>query len=196
MTIEPLLKINNEADIPNAFWQLGYPDQARARSWEALSLAEKLSHAYVLAVTRLFCGYYCADCRHIQTVLGGAEAGTVLAAEYGFLTLLPQMMVQRGWALVHLGSVEEGLDHISQRIAILPTAVQGVRHLFRRFVIDAYLKAKRVEDGYVRSAGLARFGRRQAPLRQGGALSAERGAVAASERLRPIGGRELLSQGD
>jgi hypothetical protein len=49
-----------------------------------------LSHAYVLAITRLFCGYFCADCRYIQAVLGPAEAGIVLAAEYGFSVLLPQ----------------------------------------------------------------------------------------------------------
>src|SRR5260370_30308613 len=44
----------------NTFWQAGYPDQALGRSHEALAAAEKLSHMYVFAVTRLFCGYFCA----------------------------------------------------------------------------------------------------------------------------------------
>ena len=41
----------------NTFWLAGYPDQALGRSREALAAAEKLSHAWVLAVTRMFCGY-------------------------------------------------------------------------------------------------------------------------------------------
>jgi tetratricopeptide (TPR) repeat protein len=128
----------------NTFWLAGYPDQALGRSREALAVAEKLSHVYVLAVTRLFCGYFCANCRYIQAALGHAEAGIVLAAEYGFSVLLPQMMIQQGWALVHLGAVEEGLDQISQGMAI-PVGV--TRHLFRHLLADVCLSAKRPDDG-------------------------------------------------
>ncbi len=71
----------------NTFWLAGYPDQAVARSRAALAVAEKWSHAYVSAVARLFCGYFCAHCRYIQAVLGHAEAGIVLASEYGFSVL-------------------------------------------------------------------------------------------------------------
>ncbi len=130
----------------NTFWLAGYPDQAMWRSREALAVAEKLSHAYVLAVTRLFCGYFCAHCRYIQAVLGHAEAGIVLATEYGFSTLLPQVMIQRGWALVHLGAVEEGLDQISRGIAVQPVGAPA-RHLFRRLLAEVYLLAKRADDG-------------------------------------------------
>jgi predicted ATPase len=125
----------------------GYPDQALARSREALAVAEKLSHAYVLAVTRFFCGYFCADCRNIQAVLGHAEAGIVPAAEYGFTTLLLHLMIQQGWALVHLGATEEGLDQIGRGMAILPTTTGVARHLFRRLLAEAYLLAKRADDG-------------------------------------------------
>jgi adenylate cyclase len=59
----------------NTFCLAGYPDQALERSHEALTAAEELSHAYVLAVTRMFCGYFYADCRYIQAVLRNAEAG-------------------------------------------------------------------------------------------------------------------------
>jgi predicted ATPase len=129
------------------FWLAGYPDQALARSREALAVAEKLSHAYVLAVTRFFCGYFCADCRNIQAVLGHAEAGIVPAAEYGFTTLLLHLMIQQGWALVHLGATEEGLDQIGRGMAILPTTTGVARHLFRRLLAEAYLLAKRADDG-------------------------------------------------
>jgi tetratricopeptide (TPR) repeat protein len=131
----------------NTFWLAGYPDQALGRSREALAAAEKLSHAYVLAVTRMFCGYFCADCRNIQAVLGHAEAGIALSAEYGFSTLLPQLMVQEGWAWVHLGSVERGFEQISRGIAIQPSAMGTASHLFRRLLVEVCLPARRAENG-------------------------------------------------
>ena len=131
----------------NTFWLAGYPDQALGRSREALAVAEKSSHAYVLAVTRMFCGYFCAHCRNIQAVLAHAEAGIVLSAEHGFSTLLPQMMIQRGWALVHLGVVEEGFEQISQGMAIQPRTVAAGRHLIRRLLAEVYLPPRRADDG-------------------------------------------------
>jgi predicted ATPase len=128
------------------FWLAGYPDQTLGRSREALALAEKLSHAYVSGVTHLFCGYFCAHCRYIQAVLGHAEQGIVLATEYGFSVLLPQMMIQQGCALVHLGRVEEGFDQISRGLPLQPQT--GVpRHLFRRLLAEVYLVAKRADNG-------------------------------------------------
>ena len=129
------------------FWQVGYPDQALARTRESLALADQLSHGYVSAVTRLFCGYFCANCRRIQDALGHAETTIPPAVEYGFSTALPQLLVQRGWALVHLGRVKEGLDQIGRGTAILPPTARGLEHLFRRLVVDAYLQARCPDDG-------------------------------------------------
>jgi tetratricopeptide (TPR) repeat protein len=129
----------------NIFWLAGYPDQALGRSREALARTEKSSHAYILAVTRFFCGYFCADCRYIQAVLGHAEAGIVPSAEYGFSTILPQLMIQQGWALVHLGALEDGLDQVNRGMAIRSLA--QAPHLFRRFIAEVYLLANRADDG-------------------------------------------------
>jgi predicted ATPase len=73
--------------------------------------------------------------------------GFVLAAEYGFTTLLPQLMIRRGWALVHLGAVEEGFDEIGRGMAIMPPTPGGPRHLFRRFAAEVCLLAKRADEG-------------------------------------------------
>jgi hypothetical protein len=130
----------------NTFWLAGYPDQALSRSREALAGAEKLSHAYVSAATRFFCGYFCADCRYIQAVLGHAEVGISLASEYRLSLILAHLMIQQGWALVHLGSAEEGFDQIGRGIAIHPTR-GGNRSLFRHLLAEVYLLAKRADDG-------------------------------------------------
>ncbi len=55
-------------------------------------------------------------------------------------------MIQQGWALVHLGTVEEGFDQISRGLALQPQT--GVpRHLFRRLLAEVYLVAKRADNG-------------------------------------------------
>ena len=64
------------------------------------------------------------------------------------------MMIQQGWALVHLGRVEEGFEQIGQGTAIMPPTM-GAAHLYRRFLAEVYLLAKRDDDGWrVVSEGL------------------------------------------
>ena len=128
------------------FWLAGYPEQALARTREALAVADKLSHGYISAVTRLFCGHFCVNCRRMRDVLDNADAATALATEYGFSTLLPQMMIQRGWALVHLERVEEGFEQINQGMAIQPPDVHWMLR-YNRLLADACLRATRAADG-------------------------------------------------
>jgi tetratricopeptide (TPR) repeat protein len=178
----------------NTFWLAGYPDQALGRSREALAVAEKFSHAYVLAVTRMFCGFVCADCRYIQSVLGHAEAGIVLSAECGFSTLLPHMMIQQGWRWCIL----EGLRRALTRwVRVQPSCRQrwALHTCTVVFLAEVYLLAKRDDDGWrVVSEGLRdlKGGEPQIDHAELHRLK----AVAASERLRRDPGRELLSRGD
>ncbi len=136
-----LLSLAQRADNPVG---LRYAHSALAQS---LSHGGNIVSAYILAVTRMFCGYFCVDCRYIQAALGHAEAGIVLAAEYGFMTILPIVMMQQGWALVLLGKVEEGFDQISRGMAIQPVGAGVSRYLFRHLLADVYLRAKRADDG-------------------------------------------------
>src|SRR5262249_52742652 len=128
------------------FWLAGYPDQALARSRQALAAADQMSHGYVSAVTRLFCGYFCANCRRIQDALSHADATIAPAAEYGLSTILPQMIILRGWALVHLGQVQEGFDQINRGVAIQPPTSRWLLRLSQHRA-DAGLQAKRPEEG-------------------------------------------------
>jgi tetratricopeptide (TPR) repeat protein len=123
------------------FWLAGYPDQALTRSLEALAAADKLSHGYVSAVTRLFCGHFCVNSRRIQDVLRHADAAIPPSLEYGFLTLFPSMMIQRGWALVHAGKVKEGFEQIERGMVINPWMLR-----YSRLRGHACLQAKRPED--------------------------------------------------
>jgi predicted ATPase len=93
---------------------LGYPDQAMARSREAVSEARDLAHPYTLAHALLFRCKLCA--------LGGdrpgaeeqAEAVTSLCTEQGFPFWLALGRILQGWALAQSGRVQTGIAQMQQ----------------------------------------------------------------------------------
>ena len=69
-----------------ALWLLGYPDQALARSHEALTLAQELSHPFSLAACPgLCCPVSISSAGRPRPPTTGHEAAIALAAEQGFL---------------------------------------------------------------------------------------------------------------
>jgi predicted ATPase len=96
---------------------LGYPDQARQRSREALALAQELSHPPSLVLAQAYAGllhaFYRRDWQKTQEM---AEACIRLATEHGFSYYLPPGFLCRGWALAEQGRVEEGIVQIRRCI--------------------------------------------------------------------------------
>jgi predicted ATPase len=86
-----------------ALWLLGYPDQARRRSSEALTLAQELSHSPSLANALTWTTYLHQACRDVPMVQERAEALLRLAAEQGFSLWLAVGTIRRDWALVQQG---------------------------------------------------------------------------------------------
>ncbi|HKA53532.1 MAG TPA: hypothetical protein VKJ47_07700, partial [Candidatus Binatia bacterium] len=98
-----------------ALWHLGYPDQARGRTREALALAQELSHPYSLAhalsfaaMLQQFCGYRQAVQEHIETAIA-------LSREQKFTLYLAMETILHGWGLIgDEGRREEGLAQMRQ----------------------------------------------------------------------------------
>jgi len=90
-------------------WFLGYPDQARQRSAEALALAHELSHPYSLARVLADAAYLYWFCRDWAKLQERAEALRALAASHGFAELHARATYRYGLALVKQGQVAEGL---------------------------------------------------------------------------------------
>ena len=67
-----------------ALWYLGYPDQALARSREALILARELSHPFSLAYVLLWTAMLYNHRREVQEAQEWADAVTALSTERGF----------------------------------------------------------------------------------------------------------------
>src|SRR5262249_19527665 len=97
-------------------WYLGYPDQARKRSHEALTRARELGHPHTLAFALHWAGMLHQHCRDEQAVQREAEAQRSLASEQ-FPDWLAWGTSLRGWALAIQGQGEEGIVQLRQGLA-------------------------------------------------------------------------------
>jgi predicted ATPase/class 3 adenylate cyclase len=130
-------------------WLLGYPDQARKRSLEALSLAQELSHPFSLAFALIHVIY-------VHRFFGEAKAAQpplqellALSAEHGFPITLAAGAAHLGWALAEQGRAEEGIKQIRQGIDTWRAT--GSTLFYQPFLFgilaEAYWKAGLPEDG-------------------------------------------------
>jgi predicted ATPase/class 3 adenylate cyclase len=80
-------------------WFLGYPDQALAKSREALTLARTLRHAFSEAYALIYAGVTHQVRREAPAALAQAEAAIALSVEQNFPVWLAYGTLLRGWAL-------------------------------------------------------------------------------------------------
>ncbi|MBI3303769.1 MAG: AAA family ATPase [Deltaproteobacteria bacterium] len=100
-----------------ALWLLGYPDQALRRSYEALSLAQELSHPFSLAFALFGVNMVHQFRRESPASQKQAEASLALCNEQGFPFWASGAALLRGWALAEQGREEEGLTLMRQGLA-------------------------------------------------------------------------------
>jgi predicted ATPase len=98
-------------------WMLGYPDQARERSHEALTLARELTHSPSLATGLYFACMLPQLRREGQAIQERAEAAITLSTEQGMPVPLALGTILQGWALVKQGQRVEGMAQIRQGLA-------------------------------------------------------------------------------
>ena len=80
-------------------WFLGYPDQALAKSREALTLARTLRHAFSEAYALIYTGVTHQLRREAPAALAQAEAAIALSVEQNFPVWLAYGTLLRAWAL-------------------------------------------------------------------------------------------------
>jgi predicted ATPase len=97
-----------------SLWALGYPDQARQWSAEALAWAEALAHPFNMVFVLTGAARLHRFLREPDQVRARADTAIVLAREHGFAQFLVQASIQRGGALAEQGQVAEGLAQIRQ----------------------------------------------------------------------------------
>ncbi len=130
---------------------LGYPDQARQRSEEALALARSLGHPYTTACALTWAASVCQFRREIGPTQEHAEALITLSQAHGFPYWLAFGLLLRGWALSAQGNGAEGCEQISHGLATLQATQTRIGTQFGVTVLaEAYGKEGQVEEGLAR----------------------------------------------
>jgi predicted ATPase len=98
-----------------ALWYLGYPDQALARSQEAVALAQQIAHPYSLAHVLSFAAMFHQFRREVHDTQACADAAVNLGTAQGFPQLRARGVLLRGWALLaQQGQAKEGIKQLTQ----------------------------------------------------------------------------------
>jgi predicted ATPase len=143
------------SEVALALWSLGYPDQARKRLHEALTLAQEVFHPLNLTFALANAALLHLLRREGQATQERAEALLALSSEQGFALFLAYGTIQRGWALAEQaclpdrqGQVEKGIAQIRQGlVAQQATGAEGLRPFHLALLAEAYGKAGQAEQG-------------------------------------------------
>jgi TOMM system kinase/cyclase fusion protein len=129
-------------------WGLGYPEQASAMNQEALTLAQKSSHAYSLGLALQYAALVHQSRREARRAQEIAEATMRLAHEHGFVQWIAGGMWIRGWALAEQGFIEEGIEQLRQGMdtwRTIGTDLATTHLLFR--LAEAYGRGGQAAEG-------------------------------------------------
>jgi predicted ATPase len=129
-------------------WLLGYPDQARERIRQAITLAQAPPHPYSLAYALAFAGSLHQHLKEGKATQERAEALISLCTEQGFAFFLAWGNILRGWALAAQGRAEEGIGQIRQGLAAYrATGARMGRSYLLALLGEAHGKAGQAEEG-------------------------------------------------
>ena len=129
-------------------WFLGYSDQALKKVYEALTLAQKLSHPFSLA----YALYYTAGIhqfrREWQAAQERAETSITLSIEQGFALYSAAGTILWGWVLAEQGQGGEGIAQIRQGLAgCRATGEEMAQPFGLALLAEAYGKTGQAEEG-------------------------------------------------
>jgi predicted ATPase/class 3 adenylate cyclase len=131
-----------------ALWFLGYPDQARRRIREALTLAHKLSHPVSTAAAANIASWVYQLLRDQQAAQEQAEEAVSLSIERGFELWRAMGMIGQGWALTEQEMVDDGIARLRAGLtALRSTGREVLMPYFLSLLAQAYASALQIEEG-------------------------------------------------
>jgi predicted ATPase len=141
-------KISSLSPLAWALWELGYPDQALKRSYEALSMAQERSHPYSLAFALGFAAWIHQYRREDRLAQERTEAAMELSSAQGVPLWFSWATITKGWSLALQGHVEQGINQIRQGSMTLQTmGAELQRSYFLALLAEAYEKAEHPKEG-------------------------------------------------
>ena len=136
------------ADMAQALWHLGYSDQARQKSDEALSLAQTLSHPYSLGWVLGRTAILHWHCRDYQVAMERSQAAVALANTQGFTQWAAQGTLLQGALLAMQGDVQQGMTQMQKALQDYEmTGARLLRPYFLALLATVYNHAGQAEIG-------------------------------------------------
>jgi TOMM system kinase/cyclase fusion protein len=129
-------------------WARGYPDQALQQQLKALRLAQELAHPYTLASTLHFTAWLHQFRREGHAVQARLDAALPIVREHGFVQLMAEAQILRGWALAVQGDVEAGSAQMREGLSAWEAmGVELYRACQLLHLCDIHVAAGRPEAG-------------------------------------------------
>jgi predicted ATPase len=129
-------------------WMLGYPEQARQSSHEALLLAQDCNHPFSLAFALVHAVLLHQFLQEAQVVQKRAEELIALSTEQGFPLWLAYGTIMRGWALNQQGAGAEGIAQMRQGLVDCQVTEAKIHQpYFLGLLAEAYGKVEQPEEG-------------------------------------------------
>jgi predicted ATPase len=139
--------VTPHTSLARVLWALGYADQARQRSQEALTLARQGDHIPTLAYTEYFVGLVCQCRRDVVATLAHADAVLAVAAEHRLAIRAAQGRLLQGWALAMQGEAAAGVAHLRQALTSPDLGPESLRSYWLATLVEAYGRAGQPQAG-------------------------------------------------
>ncbi len=131
-----------------ALWMLGYPDQARQRIDEALTLAQELAHPFSLVYALTCAAIVHGFRREGRAIQKRAEEVMTLSREHGFPFWVTWGTILQGWALATQGQEAAGTTQIRQGLAAYQaTGTEVFRPAYLVVLAEAYSHMGQIGEG-------------------------------------------------
>ena len=169
--------------LSHVLWHLGYPDQALARSREALANAGK-EHPFGLAITLSYAAMLHVFRQDSQAALALAQEAGAVCRRYDFAYYGPMAEIVTGWSRVMQGDAEPGLSQLRKGLdALRATGAQLRLPFYHALLAEA-------------CARLDKPGEALASISSGLAYQSKNSEVWAAPYLHLVHGDLLLRDGD
>ncbi|HEY6403206.1 MAG TPA: hypothetical protein VI479_17430, partial [Blastocatellia bacterium] len=127
-------------------WQQGYPDQARAKAEETMTIAGELAHPFTQSITLAYTAMLNQFRRDVEEVGRLAEATIAHSTRHGFSYYLAWAEALRGWSRAARGDREGGLAEIRGCVEALQKTAGARLPYYRALLAEACGWAGRIDE--------------------------------------------------
>ena len=133
--------------LARVLWPLGYAEQARQRSQEALTLARQGDHSPTLAFAEHNVALVCQCRRDVAATQAHVDALLAVAAVHGLAFRAEQGRLLRGWTLAMQGEAAAGVAHLRQALASPNAGPESMRPYWLTTLAEVYGRAGQPQPG-------------------------------------------------